>query len=254
MKNEQKLSHQSNTFIEDLRVYLFSSGKNEREIKEITEELEVHLQEAEQKGKSIEKIIGNSPKEYMEMISKEMSNDYLAWMKYIVIILLGMFSLNIIPELLNGILSYSVLEIIGHIVIALIFITFTFASFKYISVISHSNKKKLMLLSSVAFTPIILFIGLIYLNRAFETPIVHFNQIALIITGAIAVLIIIGISFWAKSWVLIILLLLLSLPDYFLGKTSITDETQLIVSGLITYGGIGLYIWFSYKQHNKSQQ
>lgn len=66
------LSQESNRFIEDLRVYLYSSGKKESEIHEIIEELEVHLFEAEANGKSIKQVVGNSPKLYMQSISKEM--------------------------------------------------------------------------------------------------------------------------------------------------------------------------------------
>lgn len=37
-----QLSAKSKKFLEDLRVYLFSSGKNEDETEEVIEELEVH--------------------------------------------------------------------------------------------------------------------------------------------------------------------------------------------------------------------
>lgn len=43
------LSSKSKSFLEDLRVYLFSSGKNSDGIESIVEELEVHLMEAEKK-------------------------------------------------------------------------------------------------------------------------------------------------------------------------------------------------------------
>jgi uncharacterized membrane-anchored protein len=37
-------------FLVELRFYLMSKGKNDQEINEITEELEVHLMEAEAEG------------------------------------------------------------------------------------------------------------------------------------------------------------------------------------------------------------
>ena|SRR5690625_3616153 len=97
LKNEYKLSEDSKEFLENLRVYLFSSGKNSEEIEEIeeiVEELQVHLSEAEKSGKPMEKIIGNSPKEYMEMISDEMVIDYRSWIKYIFLIIFGSFFLQ----------------------------------------------------------------------------------------------------------------------------------------------------------------
>ena len=138
--NEFQLSNKSKSFLENLRLYLFSSGKNSEEIEGIVEELEVHLIEAEKNGKSIDKIIGKSPKEYMEMVSKEMVIDYRTWIKYIGLIIFGSFSLTIFPDLLEGNLSYSVLEIVGYILIGAIFITTIFTGLKYISTTNLSLK------------------------------------------------------------------------------------------------------------------
>ncbi len=198
--NEFKLSNKSKSFLENLRLYLFSSGKNPEEIEEIAEELEVHLLEAEKSGKPIDKIIGKSPKEYMEMVSKEMIIDYRTWIKYICLIVFGSFSFTIFPDLLEGNLSYSVLEIVGHIVIGAIFIISIFKGFKYISTTNHSLKIQGLILVIIMLLPIVLFVGLIYLNRAINTPIIHFGNTGSMIIGVIAVLFIISMSFWGKSW------------------------------------------------------
>lgn len=101
---------------------MFSSGKNEQETKEITDELEVHLYEAEQNGKSIDQIVGASPKEYMMSISSEMKNDYRAWAKYVPLIIIGAMSFSILGDLIQGPLSYSLLKIIGSIVNSILFL------------------------------------------------------------------------------------------------------------------------------------
>lgn len=44
-----KLSPESRKFIEDLRLYLFSTGKSDQEIEDIVAELEDHLWEAEKR-------------------------------------------------------------------------------------------------------------------------------------------------------------------------------------------------------------
>lgn len=88
MKNNFQLSKRSQDFLENLHLYLFSSGKNSDDIDDIVRELETHLFEAKKNGKSIEKIIGKSPKEYMKMVSNEMIIDYRTWFKYIWIIVL----------------------------------------------------------------------------------------------------------------------------------------------------------------------
>lgn len=249
--SELKLSNRSKAFLEDLRLYLFSSGKNSEEIEEIVDELEVHLSEAEQNGKSIDKIIGKSPKEYMEMVSKEMKVDYRTWIKYICLIIFGSFSFTIFSDFTEGNLSYSVLEIVGHIVIGAIFITTIFTGFKYISTSNQSLKIQGLIFLIITLLPIALFIGLIYLNRSIDTPIVHFGNTASLIIGVIAGLFIIGMSLWTKSWVLIFIVALLTVPDYLLSLSSLESKTQLIVSPMITFAGVAIYFLLSIRLEKK---
>lgn len=253
MNNEFTLSKKSQNFLENLRVYLFSSGKNPKEIEGMIEELEVHLYEAEKKGKPIEKIVGKSPKEYMQSVSNEMSMDMRTWVKYICLIILGSFSFYILPDLLKGTLSYSVLEIVGHIVIALIFIAFVLIGFKAISTLERSPIKKGLIFMGISLVPIGLFLGLIFLNNEIETPVIHFGTVGSIITGAILLIFLIATSFWAKTWVMVVVLALITLPGYLLEQTSLQDEARLITSTLITFGGIAIYLWISTKlEKNKS--
>ena len=74
-----KLSKEAETFVENLYLYLLTTGKKEKEIKEIVEELTDHLQEAEANGKNISEITGDSPKAYMESLAKEMQTDLIEW-------------------------------------------------------------------------------------------------------------------------------------------------------------------------------
>ncbi len=247
LKNELKISKKSQDFLENLRVYLFSSGKQSDEIEGIVNELEIHLSEAEQNGKSIEKIIGKSPKAYMEMVSDEMVIDYRTWFTSIFLIILGSFSITIYPNLLKGNLSYSTLEIVGHIVIAAIFIVTIFTGFKYISTTNKSLKIQGLIIGGIAILPLTLFVGLTFLNSAIDTPVIYFGNTGSLIIGVITTLFIIGFSIWAKSWTLIIIVALLTLPDYFLNLTTLQFETQLIISTIITFVGIAIYLWISIK-------
>lgn len=243
MKHNLQLSKKSQNFIENLRVYLFSSGKQSDEIEQIVNELEIHLSEAEKSGKSIEKIIGESPKEYMKMISDEMTTDYQTWFKYICLIIFGSFSFKIFSDLLAGNLSYSLLELGGYIIITAIFIAAVSKGIKYISTINRSNVKQGVLIVGIALLPLVLFLGLTFLDRVIWTPTVHFDNIGTLIIGGITLLIVIGISIWAKTWILIIVTTLLILPDYFLNLTPLKHETQLILSMIISFGGIAIYLW-----------
>ena len=62
------MSREGEKFIEDLNLYLISTGKSEKEIKEFIEEAEEHLILGEKEGKTIQDIFGSSPEEYAESI------------------------------------------------------------------------------------------------------------------------------------------------------------------------------------------
>lgn len=70
------LSKKSEQFLVELKMYLFSKGKNDEEILSVIEELEDHLLQAEADGKSMKSIVGNSPKAYMKSIGKSMPLDF----------------------------------------------------------------------------------------------------------------------------------------------------------------------------------
>lgn len=240
--SDTPLSKQSKSFLEDLRVYLFSSGKNKDEIADIVEELADHLIEAEKKGKSVDNIIGQSPKEYMEKISEEMSTDYRAWLKYIPIIILGGFSITIVDDLAKGELAYSLLELIGYLFIAAVFILATFGGFKYVSAEQVTLRKQAIVFGTLGAFPIVLFMGLIYLNRAIDTPVIHFGLTGSVVVGIITFVFMIAVSIWAKTWVLFIIPALFILPEVLLKQTAMQESTQLLLSTFISLGGIAAFL------------
>ncbi len=242
MNHELQLSKKSQNFLENLRVYLISSGKQWEEIEGIVNELEIHLSEAERNGKSIEKIIGQSPKEYMELVSAEMTIDYQTWFKNICLIIFGSFSFKIFSDLVAGNLSYTLLEIAGYIIITVTFITVVFKGFKYLSTINQSNFKRGLLIFAMGLLPVVLFIGLTFLNQVIQTPTIHFGTIGSLVVGGITLLFVISMSIRAKTWILIIITALLTLPDYFLNLTSLQLESQLILSSMIIFAGIAIYL------------
>ncbi|GGB38181.1 hypothetical protein F3157_13990 [Virgibacillus dakarensis] len=252
MNKKPQLSSKSRKFLEDLRVYLFSSGKDSDEIAEIVEELEVHLMEAEKNGKSTEKIVGHSPKEYMEQLSDEMPVDYKSWIMYAVIIIFGAFSFTLAKDLLEGTLSYSLLELIGHVIIAGLLIVGLYTAFKYIAGNQLSRWKEIAVLSVLGFVPIALFVGLIHLDRSVETPIIHFDTTGTILTAVVTAIFLIAVSWWAKTWVLPIFLLLLLLPDYLFSQTSMDKELALVLSTVVSFGGIGIYLFIVGKMNKTS--
>src|SRR5690625_5246002 len=247
MTEEREVSKQRKEFLENLRLYLFSSGKRSRDIEEIVEELEVHSYEAEQKGKPMEKIIGTSAKEEIVTVTDEMSLDSPSWIEPILLIVLCSFSFTILPDVWNGKLAYSVLEISGHISIAAIFIASIFIGFKHTSKTNPSVKKQIFILVPVMIIPMFLFLGLIYLNEAVDTPIIYFGNTSSIIMWMVTVLFLIGFSIWAETWLFLFVLSLIIVPEHGLRLTTLAYETQLIISALIPVPGMAIYLWLSYR-------
>ncbi len=197
MKNELSLSRKSQKFIEDMRLYLHSSKKNLDEVEEITNDLKEHLYEAEQDGKPIEKVVGRSPKEYMKMVSSEMDTDNKNWFKYVCLIIFGSFLFTTFPDLINLNLSYSVIEIIGHIVFSIIFIFLAFVGLRYM--INQPVMKQAVVLLGIMLLLSALFFGFIYLNNIITSPIINFGTIGSLIVAVFTILFFIGLIFWATK-------------------------------------------------------
>lgn len=254
MNKEANISKESTRFIENLRLYLFSTGKKMHEIDEIVEELQAHLEEAEANGKSVSHIIGQSPKDFMASVADEMKVDYAEWLKYILIIVIGSFAFIIAKDLLAGALAYSVLEIVGTVVILGLYILNIFAVFRYVASHEMSGKKETLLLAIPAGLPMVLFLGLYALDGWIETPIILFSPWASIIIGAFVLAFLIGISIWAKMWTPIVVVVLLTVPDYLLAKTSLSVDVQLILGMVIAFGGILIYFWLAFGLFGKKDK
>ncbi|MFB5660400.1 HAAS domain-containing protein [Alteribacillus sp. HJP-4] len=251
---QYNISQKSEKFIDDLRVYLFSSGKNEAEIKEISEELEVHLYEAEQKGKSVEEVVGSSPKEYMEMISSEMKIDYPGWAKHVPLIILGAISFKIIGDLLQGTLQYSLLHIIATILFPCLFLGGVFGSFRYVSKHQLSNKAQFAILLIPIFFITFSFGGLLLLDTVYSSPMIGFGVWGSAAIGVGTLIFIILFSLWAKTMILPLMMIAFYLPTFALSYTNLGLEFRLIIGMAVTYLVIGLYVFYTFKKIKKERQ
>ncbi|USK79770.1 DUF1129 family protein [Peribacillus frigoritolerans] len=251
MNIKQDLSKKSQSFLENLRLYLFSNGKEEEEINAIVEELEDHLIEAEARGKTVDHIVGESPKQYMKQLSNEMTTNTRNIFKYMLMIIFGALSFLVLTDAVKGQLSYSLFEIIGSVIVSLIFIIAIGSVFKYVAANSLSRTKEYALYYLIGLLPIVLFVGLFYLNRLIETPTFHFGSIGTIITVILTLSFLIGVSLWTKTWVVLIILALLVLPDFLFNYIEVNPDTQLILSTIVTFGGIAIYLYVNHKMSNQ---
>ncbi|QFT87294.1 hypothetical protein FIU87_01330 [Bacillus sp. THAF10] len=250
--NSLPLSKESRTFIENLRVYLFSSGKKTDEIDEITSELEVHLYEAEKEQKDVTHIIGSSPKEYMEQLSSEMSFDVLGWAKFVPIIILGAFSGIVLKDIIFTGFQYSLLELIGYPIVCIISLFVFMGTFKFIASHSLSRSKEFLFLSIAGILPMFLFGGLMFLSNIVTTPIILLGYYGNIVVASLAITFLIGISIWSKTLVSIMLSIFYIVPEYLLGMTTLSMETQVIASSILMYAGIGGYLFLVSKKEKRA--
>ncbi|KPB04076.1 HAAS domain-containing protein [Bacillus sp. CHD6a] len=246
--NQLPLSKKSQTFIENLRVYLFSCGKKTTEIDEITDELEVHLYEAEKDNKSVEHIIGTSPKEYMEQISGEMSFDVRGWAKYVPIFILGAFSGIVLKDIIFGGFRYFLVELIGYPLVCIILLLAYMWTFRHISSNNLNKAKEFFFLYLVSFLSIALFAGLMFLPNYIESPIILLGYYGNLIVASMAISFLIGISIWSKTIVSIVLPVFYIVPEYLIGFTDLSEGNQLWISSLVMYALIGGYLFFELKR------
>lgn len=241
------LSKESTEFLDNLRVYLFASGKNEQEVDSIVSELEDHLREAESKGKNIQHIIGSSPKEYMEQLAKELDFDYVAAMKYVPMTIIGFLAFVILGDALRFEIDYSWFELVGYPVVALLLIGVTMGTFKFLAGRQWKRGKQMALLTGLGIFNIGAFLLLIFLSDKFGTPVFVLNQTGQWIVIAISAILLIGIAILIKMWLPIILPMALYGPEVIL-KWSFLQEWLKWDDVMITFVGslIGYAILFVY--------
>ena len=248
---QMELSDKSRKFIDDLRLYLFSSGKNDQEIREIAEELEDHLHEAERNGKSIEQIVGASPKEYMVSISSEMNIDYRALAKYIPLIFIGAMSFSVFGDLLQGTLSYSLLAIFGTFLHCFIFLAGVAIAFRFMASNQVSKMKEFFILLLLTFISMFFIGGVLIADSIFSTPVIHFGILGSTIIGLLLLCFVVLFSIWAKTAVLPVILIALLLPTEVLALTSFNEVAQLTLGLILTYFLIGGYLLYLVKKEKR---
>ena len=236
------ISKESQDFLDNLRVYLISSGKKEVEINEIIEELEDHLCEAEKNGKNIDDIIGKSPKEYMNQVASEMSFDLKGLVKYIPIILIGAIAFIITGKAIRGILEFSIIELVGYPLVFLLSLLTIAIVFRYASSRQLSKMVEWFVCGITGILPVLLFIILIYIKDASNAPSFEFGVIGNIVAISCAIIIFISLSVWSKSSVLIIIPILLFLPEGIINLTTLQEQTKAILNAIIPFALIGIYL------------
>ncbi|MBT2756952.1 hypothetical protein J7E71_13465 [Mesobacillus foraminis] len=249
-----KVSSESREFLENLRVYLLASGKNEGEIEEIVSELGDHLENAEKDGKDVTDIIGKTPKEYMGQLAGEMPFDLKGVLKFLPIVMLGAFSYILMGDAIRGQLQYSLIELIGYPAVFLLMLFLTALFYKYLASNKIPKLKQFLVFGIIGATPIALFIGLIYLDEWLGAPSIHFGPAAKGAAIFISLLMFIFMAIWSKSWVSIILPIVLFSPEVLIGFTDFQENTKIMLSVTIVPLCMGIYLLSVLRMEKKKEK
>lgn len=248
------LTAESQDFLDNLRLYLFSSGKKDEEVKEIVEELEDHLIEAEKRGKSVSHIIGHSPKAYMEQLSNEMSFDF-KWLSYLPIIVLGVFAYILLGDIIREGVQFTLLQVIGYPAVCIILVLFYLKMFKFLASTKLSKTKTIITTIILGSLPILFFLGLLFANDAYKTPVViKLGATGNIIAALLAIAIFIGIALWSKTWFTIVIPTILFLPEFLISLTSFEKETKAILTISVLFVTLIVYNVYTFKKAKKESR
>ncbi len=250
------LSQKSEQFLIELRMYLISKGKNDNEINEITSELEDHLLLAEADGKSVEYIVGNSPKQYMKSLGESMKTDFRQLLIFgpVVVILLAAY-MSIGPSIEGKFALSGGIFWIAAIVTIIGILVFGYFLVKIVPKYFHSIW--LYIIYFVLYTLVTglqVVILLWYQKQGFEPAFVASPlQNNLIIIAC--VLIFIASAIYMKSWLTIFIPIITSIGP--IGERFIPEHINkdpqyfpyAIIGSVIVVGGL---LYLLYKKTNKT--
>lgn len=226
------LSTESKRFLEDLKVYLLASGKNELATNEIVNELEDHLIEAEADGKSVRAITGDSPADYIQSISKEMSFDPKEAFWIVLQVFLGASSFLYLQNLLNGTTTFSILLVGGFLLISAVYLT-TLAFLFRQDALRDGARPRIMRYGIHGSIHFLLIIGLLIVNGLVDSPkITLFPSVGWMI-GALLILWILVTAWKTKTWILPIALLVYFVPQIILRSVFDWSELTSVLVGYV---------------------
>lgn len=245
------LSRESEEFIANLKLYLMTSGKNDKEIRAISEELKGHLEDAESHGKTVDSVTGGSPETYLKNIGNEMKTDTFGILKAVPMLILLLAAYFITGSAVRGDLTFSLLTLIAYPIIALLSLTAYVYLLRKMSIRTWSTKKTMLIFMSVQVVTIISLAAVLFLDIFILEPIYVPSRETMWIIAAGGVATFIVGALWSKSWFTIILPLLLFGPDFVMQFMDVTVTEQLIVSSSSLYIGLALALLFLFLKNKK---
>ncbi len=228
------LSTESTRFLEDLKVYLLASGKNEQATNEIVLELEDHLIEAEADGKSVRSITGESPAAYIQSISHEMAFDSKQAFWTIMQVYLGASSFLYLQNLLNGTTTYSILLVGGFLLISAVYLTTLALLFRQ-DALRDTARPRLLRYGIHGSVHLLLIVGLLIVNGLIDSPKITLSPSVGWLIGALLIAWILITAWKTKTWILPIAVFVFFVPQLLLLFVfNLSEITAVLVSYVLT--------------------
>ncbi|QWH62412.1 DUF1129 domain-containing protein [Bacillus mycoides] len=171
------ISQEARDFLANTGTYLTAKGISEKDIESFLEDAELHLTEGEKRGKSVEDIFGDSPKEYANQLVKEMQVDYkrnLGWLATAIMSILCYWTVpNLLFRNLNEPYTISLIGLIGYPIILVLMIVGGILFLRGASFQRSMLKKGLLLFGAVILTylpVLIMFLKDWYSFPSYEVP------------------------------------------------------------------------------------
>lgn len=248
-----KLSKEAEAFVENLHLYLLTTGKKEKEIKEIVEELTDHLQEAEANGKNISEITGESPKAYMESLAKEMQTDLFEWGKLLPHVFISLIAYTLIGKIILGENQISLLVGLGSLFICVFMLGMYVVIFRFVSSRNVSNKKTFALVFILQLLITGLFFVLLFYGNNYGPVYMMDTVTKQILFFIIPFFYLCWFAWWSKSWV-VFFPIILYLPDLLIKPFPMTEKIKTLASSIILFVIMfGYFIWII-RQGKKAQK
>jgi len=229
-----KLSKRSDEFVRNVRMYLFTSGKNEQDIEDVIGELEDHLSELESRGKSVESITAGSPTAYMESLEEEMTNDYASWLKYIPIFGMFIIAYSMMGPALSGTFEMNLIQLIGLPSVTVVSVIIYWALFRNMAKKELSGKKGFLASFMAVLVVQLLFIAIVLASSLLMDPSYTASATMNKVIVGLCTIAFIGGAVWLKEWVAIVIPILLFVPQVVFQYTSFSDEWKLIGAWVIS--------------------
>lgn len=226
------LSKEAQDFIDNLYLYLVTTGKTQKDIDEITDELTDHLQEAERNGKNIREITGDSPKAYMESIAEEMDVDKKDLFLLISHVFLSMIAYTLIGRILLLKDDISLIVLMGSLLICGIMLVVYYVCFRYIFSNLLSEKASIVLMASISIVSTGLFFALLYFGNEVQPVLLIDTFLKKILFVSIPLAYLSWFA-WSSKTAIVFLPVAMYVPSFITQFLPFNENTQRIISGVL---------------------